>query len=783
MHGGADSDDGLSEADFEDVEHAGEASAAAYADIYAAEAPEHASAPTPAPAPAPQSAPPRIQVTITQPPPKARAGASPRDRQNRVLCHKLHVLCILAATRVRNRWCNDVPLREVLQDCVPTYLVNKLQAIHPRLVPERRERVRMFEALMHELVCWWARTFALDEDVCAAAAWRQPCMDILAGARPAPRTRVDGWIVESAGARAARRGGAGDAGMHIAIFPPGDRADVPTYLRLAPAAERLSTAAAARRGSREASAVLFCATCRSLGIPARLVVSVQAPPWSASGTRAVPEHAAAATAPGPPPGVRLRSSRAAAAADARAAAPAALDLGAPPTLWVEVYSKPYQHWLTVDPVRAFVRATGARGMEPLAADRQNRLVYVVAFEEDGFARDVTARYTRTLNTRVARHRLHGRDAAWWPRVVHALHRPQRLDRDAVEDAELADSAEREPMPTSVAAFKDHPVYALERHLRRDQVIYPAQRIGTFQGTPVYPRANVVHVQSARQWYNGGRVVREHEIPLKWVKARAYTLTAKRLEEQARADGADAQEPLYAYTQTALYVPPPVRDGRVPTNAFGHIDLFVPTMLPAGAAHIPYSGAAKIARQLGVSFAEATVGFEFRRFASVPRMHGIVVPVEAERRVLRHYFAAERAAAAAARARREEHALALWRRFVVALTVARHIREQYGGEAKGASVGRSEGVPEKRQLLPEGPEEREEEREEERQLLPPSPPSVPSAPSAPLPPSPTSAPSAPPAPLPPSSPSTSPSHRRIIPLEEMMQSAPKRRRIVLRRRPR
>lgn len=43
-------------------------------------------------------------------------------------------------------------------------------------------------------------------------------------------------------------------------------------------------------------------------------------------------------------------------------------------------------------------------MEPHASQRQNKLVYVVAFEEDGYARDVTARYTRQLHTRVARMR-------------------------------------------------------------------------------------------------------------------------------------------------------------------------------------------------------------------------------------------------------------------------------------------------------------------------------------------------------------------------------------------
>ncbi|WFD34259.1 hypothetical protein MCUN1_001096 [Malassezia cuniculi] len=758
--------DGLSDADFEDVADTASNAEYTYASIYGAAS---------ADSPAAQDeggvevhAAPRIQVTIAAPPRKQRTGPTPRDRQNRVLCHKLHVLSILAAARVRNRWCNNVDLRQKLQDAVPTFIINKIHAIHPRLEPERRERVRMFEAVMHELVDWWSRTYFLDQDICSAAAWRQPCMDILAGAQFAPRTRVDGWVVESAGARAARR----SKRMEIAIFPPGDGVDVPTYLRLAPPAESCSPRDLLRLAddrvvSRETSAVLFCATCRALGIPARLVVSVQAPSWSSSGaTKRQTEPAAESSDASDAPPVRLRSSRAA-SADARAAVCPHVDLSAPPTVWVEVFSKPFQRWITVDPVRSLVRATGARGMEPIAADRTNKLLYIMAFEEDGYARDVTARYTRTLNTRVARLRMHGRDSEWWPRVVRALHRPQKLDRDAVEDAELADNVGKEPMPTSVAAFKDHPVYALERHLRRDQVIHPAVRIGTFQGTAVYSRANVINVHSARQWYNEGREVKPNEIPLKWVKARTYTLTSKRIEEQAKADGTESQEPLYSYDQTALYVAPPVRNGVVPRNAFGHIDLFVPSMLPAGGAHIPYNGAAKIAKKLNVDYAEATVGFEFRRFASIPRMQGIVVPKEHEKAILAGYWEAEKEAAEAERIKREERAFGHWKRFIVALTVARRLYEQYGGKPLEPVKAQPEvrQLQDKQELLQPPQDEVRQLRDipEDHVVEPPvADEELRAIPAC-------------------SSPPTAADTSRIIPLEEFIgEQAPKRRRIVLRR---
>ncbi len=64
------------------------------------------------------------------------------------------------------------------------------------------------------------------------------------------------------------------------------------------------------------------------------------------------------------------------------------------------------------------------------------MLYVLAFEEDGYARDVTRRYAKQYAARVAKMQ-GGSNApnvggggkgrqAWWDRVVNAIHRPYRL---------------------------------------------------------------------------------------------------------------------------------------------------------------------------------------------------------------------------------------------------------------------------------------------------------------------------------------------------------------------
>lgn len=67
------------------------------------------------------------------------------------------------------------------------------------------------------------------------------------------------------------------------------------------------------------------------------------------------------------------------------------------------------------------------------------------------------------------------------------------------------------MPRNVQDFKDHPYYALERHLRHNEVIHPKREVGklnTGKGADVveqiYRRRDVQLVRTADKWYRLGR---------------------------------------------------------------------------------------------------------------------------------------------------------------------------------------------------------------------------------------------------------------------------------------
>jgi xeroderma pigmentosum group C-complementing protein len=110
----------------------------------------------------------------------------------------------------------------------------------------------------------------------------------------------------------------------------------------------------------------------------------------------------------------------------------------PPVFWTEVFSRPDSRWIPVDPIRCIVNKRKVFDPSSSAVQQQrtlseNRMVYVLAFEEDGYARDVTRRYAREYGAKVAKVQLGGSAGkggrakeVWWQGVLGAITRPYRL---------------------------------------------------------------------------------------------------------------------------------------------------------------------------------------------------------------------------------------------------------------------------------------------------------------------------------------------------------------------
>jgi hypothetical protein len=81
------------------------------------------------------------------------------------------------------------------------------------------------------------------------------------------------------------------------------------------------------------------------------------------------------------------------------------------------------------------------------------------------------------------------------------------------------------------------------------------------------------------------------------------------EQSARKMGVTTRPELelFGEWQTSTYVPPVAKNGVVPCNEYGNVDLFRPEMLPIGCVHIVESNAVRICKKLNIHYAEAITG--------------------------------------------------------------------------------------------------------------------------------------------------------------------------------
>ncbi|KAF4541277.1 DNA repair protein [Lasiodiplodia theobromae] len=308
-----------------------------------------------------------------------------------------------------------------------------------------------------------------------------------------------------------------------------------------------------------------------------------------------------------------------------------------------------------------------------------------AFEDNGVAKDVTRRYAKAYNAKTRKLRVESTENGdrWWRKALKLFRRRTILDRDQVEDAELSRREAQEEMPKNVQDFKDHPYYVLERHLKHNEVIHPKREcgkvnVGTAATTnlePIYRRRDVHQLKSADKWYRLGREIKPGEQPLKHAKPRRSRQRQPFADDDGENEDAESLgAALYAPFQTELYVPPPCVRGRVPRNAFGNLDVYVPSMVPPGGAHIRDARARIAARMLAVDYADAVTGFTFRGRHGTAVVEGVVVAeenAEAVRAVLEGMRDAEQDDE---RERRGREAVRLWRKFLLGLRVLERVQE-------------------------------------------------------------------------------------------------------------
>lgn len=152
--------------------------------------------------------------------------------------------------------------------------------------------------------------------------------------------------------------------------------------------------------------------------------------------------------------------------------------------------------------------------------------------------------------------------------------------------------------------------------------------------------------------------------------------------------------LYSVEQTELYVPPPIIDGKVTRNAYGNIDVYVPSMVPEGGVLLRYPHIDVAAKMVGIDYANAVTGFDFGgtsskgakidrgkrnggRVAAAARIDGIVIATEYEEAVRAVYEQMVEEQEEENKEMTIARALMTWRRYLTALRIKTRLERQHG----------------------------------------------------------------------------------------------------------
>ncbi|KAF7162332.1 hypothetical protein CNMCM5623_007677 [Aspergillus felis] len=584
------------------------------------------------------------------------------EKKLRLDIHKVHVLCLLRHVQIRNLWCNDDELQSFLKRMLPKQVIAML---NPAEDKPQYSRSTTFVDGLNQASDAFSRRFRVNRPGLKRAHWVDDPEKL--------KQKVESIM-----------------------------SDAEVFL----SKEDFCKQARTMQGSRDFGAQLFCALLRSAAVEARLVCSLQPLPFSGTTKNMTPnksnsqyivlssdDHDTSADDQqtsdfSPTPASRSRRLGRPQFTPARSQktsipGPGFTAQASPyPVFWVEAFNEAVQKWVPVDPLVTKTIAKPSK-FEPPFSDSSNCMSYVVGFEEDASARDVTRRYAKAFNAKTRKLRVEStKDGErWWTRAMRFYEKPFLEDRDEVEISELTAKTAAEPMPRNVQDFKDHPIYAIERQLRRNEVVFPKRVIGQVSlgksGSkdqvlvPVYRRSDVHVVRSADKWYRLGRDIKIGEQPLKHIRANRNKDAGFSEDEHDNESGREI--PLYAYFQTEVYTPPPVVQGKVPKNSYGNLDVYVPSMVPPGGVHIKHPQAAHAARVLGIDYADAVTGFDFKGRHGTAVFQGVVVASECQEaleEVLDHLEDERRQAESEEKSR---EMLRLWKHFLLKLRIAERVK--------------------------------------------------------------------------------------------------------------
>ncbi|KAJ8393469.1 hypothetical protein AAFF_G00059420 [Aldrovandia affinis] len=381
--------------------------------------------------------------------------------------------------------------------------------------------------------------------------------------------------------------------------------------------------------------------------------------------------------------------------------------------WLEVYLERVGRWVCLG-----VQQAGFGSPRKTAVQATQPMSYVLAVDGDGHLKDLSSKYDLTWMTSSRKRCV---ELEWWEETLSGFRGPTS-QRERREDKELRAKLLAKPLPTAMSMFKNHPLYALKKHLLKYEAIYPptAAILGYCRGEAVYSRDCVHTLHSRDTWLKEARTVLLGEEPYKMVKG--FSNRARKARQGAEQKDRDDLG-LFGEWQTEEYQPPIAMDGKVPRNDYGNVYLFRPCMLPVGCVHVRLPSLHRVARKLDIDCASAVTGFDFHCGFSHPVTDGYVVCEEYQEVLQAAWENEQDILQKKEREKREKRAVDHWTLLVKGLLIRERLQRRYGRQGpepslanegeKGLSSGEedNEGVdPAAMTLASSWPQNRQEEGE-------------------------------------------------------------------------
>lgn len=232
---------------------------------------------------------------------------------------------------------------------------------------------------------------------------------------------------------------------------------------------------------------------------------------------------------------------------------------------------------------------------------------------------------------------------------------------SIRDQKLMLALRKSRIPQSPYEFKVNEFYTIKIVLRRGEMIKDHAKPTDFQfmDDPVYYKTDVIELCGKIKWKMKGRQVRPDEKPIK-IMPNIYK--------------SDQLMELYAEWQTDPFVFE-MKDGKLPENEFGNIELFG-CPLPPELVHLNYKSIWKACKQLEVDYRHAVTGFDLRKGRMFAVKSGVVIFKEHEVKVMNAWKVMEKEILEKEKSKRLEGTLKKWKMIFKTLLVKKYMSRNY-----------------------------------------------------------------------------------------------------------